>query len=896
MRRLFYLVLIYSLSITAWAQHVFKSTSLSDALIQLDQSSKHYDVSFVYDELEDFTVTKTIKRGLSLPDAVREVCGFYPVRVSVKGHDILVECIQKDRTKLTGHLVGPDRQPIAYANITLRNLSDTTYIGGGVSNEAGDFVIPCGAERASVKISCVGFKTIVREMPITDAGTIRMQTENHYLDNVTVSGRMSVIRSESDRLLYIVSNDEFARGLSAQELLNRVPMVSVSSGHAVILGKGTARFMLNGRITEMGDEAIQQKLWTIRSEDIERIEVISIPSGRDMMEMGGGYINIVLRRDQSQGWRGNVSTEIDISHDWSGRTSGSVSYASELFDITVDSHSGIITQRMDNLTTYRTDSKGLNDLFSDTRAKQLDKEMTLNLTLRYQVVKHLELGGMLSWQGLRPDKRTLGDIYYESDPFARTEVKQSPDGHIGSLSLMAYCDWQLDKKGKLLSLTYHDYKKDDNFRTQVWSNHTYFRNLTYDNKKDYTCDASYHIQSARLDLTLPSPFLTLDAGLSYTGITNQALPKSQIQSGEIIAHSMENWFHNYEEKTKTAYINLHQDWQRLSFMAGLRYEIVSLDCNSVYEPGEVHKRIHSFQYPSRSYWLPSFSISLMPKESQRISLVWGTSCIRPNFYDLNPLYNYKTGCEITEGNPELRPSRVSRVELSYHNHQRLYACAYYHHVSDVLTKITTFEPDYRGVDGVMAYIEVLTTPMNYGRSDQMGLYLRYQHPLTTDLFATAEGEAYYYNQNKIFKPYSFYGWGKRLALSSDWYLNRRHTLLLNARYQHWFSDISDLTKTDGYGYFSFALRYSLMDDCLKLSLVANDPFRQHVTNETFYGLCRDIVRLDPDDWLGSFRQFIHTNHHTQYIGLSAAYSFGNKKVHRIRHDFKDPESERAQKR
>ena len=164
------------------------------------------------------------------------------------------------------------------------------------------------------------------------------------------------------------------------------------------------------------------------------------------------------------------------------------------------------------------------------------------------------------------------------------------------------------------------------------------------------------------------------------------------------------------------------------------------------------------------------------------------------------------------------------------------------------------------------------------------------------MFATAEGEAYYYNQNKIFKPYSFYGWGKRLALSSDWYLNRRHTLLLNARYQHWFSDISDLTKTDGYGYFSFALRYSLMDDCLKLSLVANDPFRQHVTNETFYGLCRDIVRLDPDDWLGSFRQFIHTNHHTQYIGLSAAYSFGNKKVHRIRHDFKDPESERAQKR
>ena len=55
----------------AHAQHVFNGTSLSKALIELDQSTKRYDISFVYDELEDFTVTKTIKRGRSVPDAVR---------------------------------------------------------------------------------------------------------------------------------------------------------------------------------------------------------------------------------------------------------------------------------------------------------------------------------------------------------------------------------------------------------------------------------------------------------------------------------------------------------------------------------------------------------------------------------------------------------------------------------------------------------------------------------------------------------------------------------------------------------------------------------------------------------------------------------------------------------
>ena len=466
MKRILHLIIIYALCATAHAQHVFQGTSLSKALIELDQSTKHYDISFVYDELEDFTVTKTIKRGASLPDAVREVCGFYPVTVSVKGHDILVECIQKDRTKLMGRLVGPDRQPVPYANITLFTPSDTTYIGGGVSNEAGDFVIPCGAERAKVRISCVGFKTIERVMTIGNVGTIRMQMENYSLGSVSVNGRMPVIRNEADRLQYIVSNDEFACGLSAQELLSRVPMVTMTGGQAMILGKGPAHFMLNGRITEMDDETIRQKLWTMRSEDIDRIEVLSIPSGRDAMEMGGGYINIVLRRDQALGWRGDVSTEVGISDDWSGRASGSVSYASEKFDMTIDAHGGRTTQTTDNLTTYTYGGGAM--LISDTRAKEKDKELAANLTLRYLPTENLELGSMLSWKTQWPENVISGEVNLigERTP---SEAHQDPNDNTTVKSLTAYCDWHLDTKGKLLSLTYQNYKKDDDSKTSVSS-------------------------------------------------------------------------------------------------------------------------------------------------------------------------------------------------------------------------------------------------------------------------------------------------------------------------------------------------------------------------------------------------------------------------------------------
>ena len=881
MKRLLYLIIFCAFSTLTQAQHIFQGTSLSEALIELDKSSNHYDISFVYDELEDFTVTKTIKRGRNLPDAVREVCGFYPVRVNVKGRDILVECIQKDRTKLMGRLLGPDRQPVAYANITLFPPSDSVYIGGGVSNETGDFVIPCGAERARVRISCVGYKTIERVMSIGDVGTIRMQMENNYLSNVTVSGRMPVIRSQADRLQYIVSNDEFARGLNAQELLSRVPMVSMAGGRAMILGKGPARFMLNGRVTEMGNEAIQQKLWTLRSDDIDRIEVISIPSGRDMLEMGGGYINIVMRRDQTLGWRGDVSAEAGYSNDWSERASASVSYASEKFDMTLDAHGERTTQTTDNVTEYRTSED--NSFCSDTRTKQKDKEVAANLTLRYLPIKNLELGAMLSGQIQWPEKTTEGILRY---PYQQvwSESELSPIDNTQTKSLTAYCDWRLDKKGKLLSFTYNNYKKND--KEQANACYYYLSDSKALRVRDVDkSSVDYHIQSGRFDMSLPFSFVTIDAGASYTSIENQV----DSRLNQRMIYSPQKSF--YLEKTKAAYLSLHHDWDRYSIKAGLRYEHIGLEkeffYNYIYDYAERFITLHSINDKvfSRDYWLPSFGFSVKPKDGHQIGLIWGTSTIRPNFYDLNPLWVCKTAFEYVTGNPNLQPSRMSNIELSYQNHHGFYASVYHHHTSNVVGRRTLY------YDSPNQYSFTITNVENGDRSNQTGLYLRIQRQLSHNILTTIEDEIYYHDYRSWSNDIpNLYGWGHRLVVSVDSYLNHRHTLLLNARYQHWFSDYQGFTETTGYGYFYFALRYSMLDDRLRLSFVANDPFHQYITDERIGDGYRDIAEREIP-----IQQSCHTNHHAHYIGLTATYSFGDKKVRRTHHDTKDTERQRAEK-
>ena len=75
--------------------------------------------------------------------------------------------------------------------------------------------------------------------------------------------------------------------------------------------------------------------------------------------------------------------------------------------------------------------------------------------------------------------------------------------------------------------------------------------------KQLDCNVNYHIQTARLDLTLPFGFATIDAGASYTIIKNQADMEERMIDSDMIAISKETF--DYQEKTTAAYLSLHHD-------------------------------------------------------------------------------------------------------------------------------------------------------------------------------------------------------------------------------------------------------------------------------------------------------------------------------------------------
>ena len=84
----------------------YHNESLSKVLEDLNNASNSQTIYFIYDELEDFTVTCSFKR-LSLDDAIRTVIGFYPMTITYRGNRIFVECIQKSEHRYSTILLTP---------------------------------------------------------------------------------------------------------------------------------------------------------------------------------------------------------------------------------------------------------------------------------------------------------------------------------------------------------------------------------------------------------------------------------------------------------------------------------------------------------------------------------------------------------------------------------------------------------------------------------------------------------------------------------------------------------------------------------------------------------------------------------------------------------------------
>ena len=271
---LFLIIFLLTLVQYSYAQRItrqYNNVSFSEALKDLNARQHKYTINFVYDELEDFKVTKSI-RNSNVPNAIMQLIGFYPIRMTQVENNIMVECTQKSTFRYKGRIVDERGNAAEYATIALLSPIDSTIVGHGVSNENGSFVIPCNSRKVLARITYIGYKTVNRIYNNTEMGIIKLQPKTMIVKGVVVKGDRPQYKMLSGGMEVAVEHTLLSKMANTFEVLSLLPRVSVDGQKISVFGKGTPIVYINNKRVNDNNEIVN-----ITPDNIKSISVITSP-------------------------------------------------------------------------------------------------------------------------------------------------------------------------------------------------------------------------------------------------------------------------------------------------------------------------------------------------------------------------------------------------------------------------------------------------------------------------------------------------------------------------------------------------------------------------------------------------------------------------------------------
>lgn len=213
---------------------------------------------------------------------------------------------------ILGEIINQDSgAPIEYASVTLINKESNDIITGQLTDNNGIFVfkeVKNGDYFIEIKFmgyddwssEIIKINSSYTKPTRRDLQTIQLSTKALEGQSVNITEKKEMYEFEADKLVYNPDNDIVASAGTAEDVLNRAPMVTVDQdGEIQLRGNGNVNVLVDGRKNRVD-------LANISGSQIEKVEVITSASAKYDPEGMAGIINIVLKKGTNDGFNGNV--------------------------------------------------------------------------------------------------------------------------------------------------------------------------------------------------------------------------------------------------------------------------------------------------------------------------------------------------------------------------------------------------------------------------------------------------------------------------------------------------------------------------------------------------------------------------------------------------------------
>jgi hypothetical protein len=792
-------------------------------LEDLNAATSDKTIYFIYDELEDFTVTSHFT-DLPINEAIREVIGFYPMKVTYDNDKIFIECTQKEDTKVIGHIVDESGQPIEFVNISLYNEG---FINGGVSNENGDFVIPCKAQHIILKVSYIGYKTVERNVSVGNVGTITLQPETYMVKGVEVKGEIPQYKMTSGGMTVDVQHSILHDVGTADDLLSMLPLVKVRNGKYEVLTKGKPEIYINNKKVRDPIELKQ-----LKSVDVKSVDIITAPGAKYNAEVNA-VIRIKTLKTQGDGFSLMATTQTWKNNKWNNyddltlkyRTGGLEAFANVALDNGHYSNDQNIDQELHI-------SKDLFNVHAELPVRSSWTQLDYQAGLSYDFNADHSIGLSFSSQknfynrfSSDMEQRYLKNGAFDGDVRLLTDIREK-DKPVWELN--TYYIGKIGKLGIDLNATWLRRESEDNNIQQELSQEYSNRTITTQTKDKNTMVAG------KLVLDYPVWKGVLSGGSEATSTKSQG---HNLNQENIIPESDTEM----KEKNIAAFAEYELQLGQWHLNAGLRFEHVSADYTSFGIRQEE---------PSRTYndWFPNLSAAWQ-KGKWGTQLSYSKRITRPPYNMLTSMVVYDSRILYEGGNPLLRPSVRHSIDFNL-TYSWLTFVTGFTRENDFFTHVGNIYDEAKEI--------AIFQPDNFDHQDRVYATIVASPKLG---FWQPQATLHYYQQ--MFDA-ERYGAPKKLNKPE-----------FSARLQSWFVidptakallDIS-YTGSNHWGFMyrgsnfmvNARLQKSFLKGQLSATLYANDIFRTAKNKVTTYYA------------IGQTAQDIYT--YTQCVGLTLSYNF-----------------------
>lgn len=554
----------------------------------------------------------------------------------------------------------------------------------------------------SFRISIQGMGYMKKISQIFTAGTssevilptILIEEQVEALNEVVVTSQKSFVAQKADRIIVDPNALITNAGLSAFEVLEKAPSVTIGFNNSIaIRGKNGVMVLINNKPTNLTVDDLVSYLKAIPASEIERIEIMNNPPAMYDAAGNAGIINIILKKNSVKGTNGSVNVSYGQGKYERKNTSFNLNYRIEKWNFFTSINSGQNKSFQDLTITrnYFTPSGVLSSVFTqNSYITPNSKNNSFKIGTDFYATSKTTFG--IVWNGFsNPSQRNTSNtatVLDGNSQLVNTISSENP--------------MEVDFKNSSFNLNMNHKLKESGQEIAVNLDNISYDSKVAQNLMNQTFNATNQlVDSSQLVSKLPSDIKIKTANVDYTGIQFKGGKLDLgVKSSFVRTRNVANFedvvdgvrtpnydFSNdfaYKENINATYVNYAKEFTKFSIQLGLRLENTNIKGYQAGNPVVADSTFH-IKYTNL---FPTLYVQYKLDTIQKhvVGLSMGRRINRPNYKDLNPFTYPIDRFTFYGGNPYIKPTFSYNVDVSHTFKNYFTTTLMYSYTNDVISE------------------------------------------------------------------------------------------------------------------------------------------------------------------------------------------------------------------